>query len=148
MPPLINSRVGLSFTLGEKFPCNHSRQIYILIFNIPTCTIFEYSQYFLSFQNCYGKTLNGTFRIRGSDDAVFEGHVDQHQKPNGFCRVINANGDVEFFGCFLHGRLIGNCWKSLLGGMQYDTAKWAKQQKPARNEIQKIRVTGFMPSTV
>ena len=70
----------------------------------------------LYFQNCYGNTIKGAFRIRGSEDAVFEGHVDQHQKPHGFCRVISPNGDVEFFGCFLYGRLIGNCWKSLLGG--------------------------------
>ena len=105
----------------------------IFRFSIASLLKFFYLLFF--FQNCYGKTLDRTFRIRGSEDAVFEGHVDQHQKPHGFCRVINANGDVEFFGCFLHGRLIGNCWKSLLGGMQYDTAKWAKQQKPAKIEI-------------
>ena len=70
-------------------------------------------------QNCYGTTVNlkGEFRLRCDDnDAVFEGNVDNNGTPHGFCRVINPNGDVDFFGCFLHGKLIGNCWKSLLGG--------------------------------
>ena len=37
-------------------------------------------------------------------------------QPNGYFRAINSNGDVEFFGYFSHGNLVGNCWKSLIGG--------------------------------
>ena len=36
--------------------------------------------------------------------------------PHGFFRKINDFGDVEFFGCFIDGRLKGKCWKSLAGG--------------------------------
>ena len=35
---------------------------------------------------------------------------------NGFVRKLNDFGDVEFFGCFVDGRLHGTCIKTLLGG--------------------------------
>lgn len=61
----------------------------------------------------------GGFRIRGKQDEdtdfVFEGHI-KDSLPHGFFRKLNQDGDIEFFGCFLHGQLYGNCWKSLTGG--------------------------------
>lgn len=72
------------------------------------------------FQNCYGKfkIKAGKFRIRSDDnDAVFEGNVESNENPHGFCRVINSNGDLEFFGCFVNGQLVGKCWRGLIGGI-------------------------------
>ena len=59
--------------------------------------------------------LEGPVRIRGSGDAVFEGNFVSGI-ANGFVRKLNDFGDVEFFGCFVDGRLHGTCIKTLLGG--------------------------------
>ena len=40
--------------------------------------------------------------------------------PNGYCRVISPDGDLDFFGCFVNGSLVGNCWKGLMGGNFYN----------------------------
>lgn len=48
---------------------------------------------------------------------MFEGNVDKNGLPHGFYRIITPNGEVDFFGCFVSGTLVGNCWKSLIGGI-------------------------------
>ena len=75
----------------------------------------------VSTQNCYSDTqdvFDKKFRIRGDNDTLFEGTVDKNGQPHGFYRVITPDGEVEFFGCFVNGQLIGNCWKSLIGGKE------------------------------
>ena len=64
--------------------------------------------------------------IEGSFKDVRETTSQDHNKrkpiggalwiPHGFFRKINEYGDVEFFGCFIDGRLRGKCWKSMIGG--------------------------------
>ena len=44
------------------------------------------------------------------------GTMSKNGFPDGFCRVISPDGDLDFYGCFVNGSLIGNCWKGLLGG--------------------------------
>merc|ERR1719348_2706367 len=59
--------------------------------------------------------LNQTVNIRKLDDTVFEGQYFEGL-PHGFFRHINSYGDLEFFGCFCRGTLVGVCWRSLPGG--------------------------------
>jgi hypothetical protein len=78
-------------------------------------------------EKCFSKrrpqklALNGPVRLRGSDDAVFDGNFTDGV-ANGFVRKINEFGDVEFFGCFVDGKLHGTCIKTLAGG-QWDEFK-------------------------
>merc|ERR1719397_1377609 len=65
----------------------------------------------------------GPVRIRRADDTVFEGQYEEGL-PHGFFRHLNQFGDLEFFGCFLRGRLVGVCWKSLPGGGFLISRSW------------------------
>ena len=78
------------------------------------------THYLLIFQNCYGEVgevKKGPFHIRDEKtEALFEGAMISNGIPNGYCRVISPDGDLDFFGCFVNGSLVGNCWKGLMGG--------------------------------
>ena len=59
----------------------------------------------------------GPFRIRPEkSEALFEGTMNKNGVPHGYCRIISPDGDLDFYGCFVNGALVGNCWKGLLGG--------------------------------
>jgi hypothetical protein len=74
---------------------------------------------FLSFlrkiDNAQKLDPDGPVRFRGSGDSVFEGSFTGGV-PHGFFRVINEFGDVDFFGCFVSGKLHATCVKTLVGG--------------------------------
>ena len=61
---------------------------------------------------------DGSFCFRGSGDSILEGSFSGGF-PNGFFRSINEFGDVEFWGCFVEGKLHGTCLKTLVGGELY-----------------------------
>ena len=72
----------------------------------------------------------GPFRIRPEkSEALFEGTMNKNGVPHGFCRIISPDGDLDFYGCFVNGALVGNCWKGLLGG------KFLKEKK---NSVRKL----------
>lgn len=48
----------------------------------------------------------GAVLIRQADDATFEGNY-VGGLPHGYFRHINMYGDLEFFGCFYRGSLLG-----------------------------------------
>lgn len=50
-----------------------------------------------------------------NDDSQFEGFYESGV-PHGYFRILNSFGDLEFFGCFFRGLMLGVCWKSLPGG--------------------------------
>jgi len=55
------------------------------------------------------------------DESLQEGSFleteSEHQRvPHGVFRKVNEYGDVDFFGLFFRGNLVGRCWKSLPGG--------------------------------
>lgn len=56
-------------------------------------------------------------------DEVFEGNYEGGT-PHGYFRHINGYGDLEFFGCFHRGTLLGVCWKSLPGGGFLVSKSW------------------------
>jgi len=66
---------------------------------------------------------DGPVNIRKNDDTVFEGNYD-HGVPHGFFRHLNSFGDLEFFGCFYRGIMLGVCWKSLPGGGFLISRSW------------------------
>jgi len=66
---------------------------------------------------------DGPVNIRKNDDTVFEGNYDQGV-PHGYFRHINDFGDLEFFGCFSHGTMVGVCWRSLPGGGFLISQSW------------------------
>lgn len=66
---------------------------------------------------------DGLINIRKNDDTVFEGNYDQGV-PHGFFRHLNSFGDLEFFGCFSHGTMVGVCWRSLPGGGFLISQSW------------------------
>jgi len=68
--------------------------------------------------------LHGIVNIRKNDDTVFEGNYD-HGIPHGYFRHLNSFGDLEFFGCFNHGTLVGVCWRSLPGGGFLVSRSWS-----------------------
>jgi len=65
----------------------------------------------------------GPVNIRKRDDTIFEGFY-RDGKPHGFFRHLNSYGDLEFFGCFNRGSLIGVCWRSLPGGGFLISPSW------------------------
>ena len=48
----------------------------------------------------------GAVLVRQADDATFEGNYEGGL-PHGYFRHINMYGDLEFFGCFYRGSLLG-----------------------------------------
>ena len=54
----------------------------------------------------------GPVLLRQADDTVFEGNYEGGL-PHGYFRHLNTFGDLEFFGCFFRGSLLGER-KSLL----------------------------------
>ena len=54
----------------------------------------------------------GPVQLRQADDTVFEGNYEGGL-PHGYFRHLNSFGDLEFFGCFFRGSLLGER-KSLL----------------------------------
>lgn len=54
----------------------------------------------------------GPVLIRRADDTVFEGNYEGGQ-PHGYFRHLNTFGDLEFFGCFYRGTMLGE-WKVLI----------------------------------
>ena len=48
----------------------------------------------------------GPVLLRESDDTVFEGNYEGGQ-PHGYFRHLNTFGDLEFFGCFYRGSMLG-----------------------------------------
>jgi len=66
---------------------------------------------------------DGLINIRKNDDTVFEGNYDQGV-PHGYFRHLNSFGDLEFFGCFSHGTMVGVCWRSLPGGGFLISQSW------------------------
>jgi len=65
----------------------------------------------------------GAVNIRRRDDTVFEGFY-KDGLPHGFFRHLNTFGDLEFFGCFNRGCLLGVCWRSLPGGGFLVSRSW------------------------
>ena len=69
--------------------------------------------------NSYGEIVNtkGPFFIQPENsDAILEGILNKNGIPHGFCRVLSPDEDLDFYGCFVDGVLVGNCWKGLMGG--------------------------------
>ena len=54
----------------------------------------------------------GPVLLRQADDTVFEGNYEGGL-PHGYFRHLNSFGDLEFFGCFFRGSMLGER-KSLL----------------------------------
>ena len=52
------------------------------------------------------KVEDGYVCHRLGDDTLFEGCYDQGV-PHGYFRHINSYGDLEFFGCFFRGTMLG-----------------------------------------
>ena len=50
--------------------------------------------------------LEGPVTVRGPDDSLFEGNYSQG-RPHGYFRQINSYGDLDFFGCFYRGTMLG-----------------------------------------
>ena len=50
--------------------------------------------------------LEGPVTIRNEDDSLFEGNYSQG-RPHGYFRQINSYGDLDFFGCFYRGTMLG-----------------------------------------
>ena len=50
--------------------------------------------------------LEGPVTVRSEDDSLFEGNYSQGC-PHGYFRQINSYGDLDFFGCFYRGTLLG-----------------------------------------
>jgi len=69
------------------------------------------------------KEVDGPVNIRKLDDTVFEGNY-KHGVPHGYFRHLNMFGDLEFFGCFSEGFLVGVCWRSLPGGGFLVSRSW------------------------
>lgn len=67
--------------------------------------------------------VDGPVNIRKLDDTIFEGNYD-NGVPHGYFRHLNDFGDLEFFGCFFRGTLVGLCWKSLPGGGFLISRSW------------------------
>lgn len=67
--------------------------------------------------------LEGPVTIRNEDDSLFEGNYSQGC-PHGYFRQINSYGDLDFFGCFYRGTMLGVCWKSLPGGGFLISKSW------------------------
>ena len=64
--------------------------------------------------------IEGSFRECCKESETREnkngGKTTNNWVPHGFFRKVNDFGEIEFFGCFIDGRLQGKCWKSLAGG--------------------------------
>ena len=54
----------------------------------------------------------GPVLLRQADDTLFEGNYEAGQ-PHGYFRHLNTFGDLEFFGCFYRGSMLGERIKSL-----------------------------------
>jgi len=67
--------------------------------------------------------VDGFVCNRSPDDTLFEGHYERGV-PHGYFRHINSYGDLEFFGCFHMGTMLGVCWKSLPGGGFLISKSW------------------------
>ena len=50
--------------------------------------------------------IDGFVCNRSPDDTLFEGHYERGV-PHGYFRHINSYGDLEFFGCFHMGTMLG-----------------------------------------
>ena len=48
----------------------------------------------------------------------------QNGVPHGYFRHLNTFGDLEIFGCFFRGTLVGVCWRSLPGGSFLISRSW------------------------
>ena len=48
----------------------------------------------------------GPVLLRQADDTLFEGNYEGG-RPHGFFRHLNTFGDLEFFGCFYRGSMLG-----------------------------------------
>ena len=44
--------------------------------------------------------------LRQGDDTLFEGNYEAG-RPHGYFRHLNSFGDLEFFGCFHRGSMLG-----------------------------------------
>ena len=67
--------------------------------------------------------VDGPVNIRKNDDTIFEGNYEQGV-PHGYFRHLNTFGDLEFFGCFFRGTMVGVCWRSLPGGGFLISRSW------------------------
>eukprot|EP00092_Neocalanus_flemingeri_P101392 GFUD01129637.1.p1 GENE.GFUD01129637.1~~GFUD01129637.1.p1 ORF type:complete len:350 (-),score=82.60 GFUD01129637.1:81-1130(-) len=76
-----------------------------------------------SSQYLHVQEVDGPVNIRKLDDTIFEGNYD-NGVPHGYFRHLNDFGDLEFFGCFFRGTLVGLCWKSLPGGGFLISRSW------------------------
>ena len=52
------------------------------------------------------KCQHGPVRDLADDDTLFEGFYERGT-PHGYFRHINSYGDLEFFGCFHRGTMLG-----------------------------------------
>ena len=62
-----------------------------------------------SFKDVHEHGENGTSSARKSSGSTWI--------PHGYFRKINEFGEIEFFGCFINGKLRGKCWKGVIGGI-------------------------------